>query len=566
MQESSSALPPEGSGRRGLFPRRAVSPSEPSQSSQPVVVLSLDRAVEERLEEGLRAIEEQAAILMREIAAEMWRASGTDIGDEQERILSFLSRDQAIKSLIASSDERFQTLAVRTARFEDILTELSASTRTTREAIAESAHAIREVADSPAIHSVDRIRNQLELVENHIAAAFQHLDERDRALIDGIQSRIQEHGELIARETTRIVEAMQGYVQSGAEAVGRLAQRVETHAEAFSVHDDDLSAGLRAVIRQEIGNFAEQLELTGERIGIGQRDAEDVLDRLQSGLEARVYGLAQLVRSDSQALQRHLDASVAAQEERLVAAIGAMTTAQEERILVAIDGRIDELTRTSAEQVAALTTAIQATVDRQVALLAESVQERLGIVTEQVAQRAAEAADIAVSSTFDQTLERLTGSIDAIESMRSALQETSSSLEERMAGHVNESITALAKLIRADNRVIAQHLAEGGNAETSRQILRALKELQAGLSGDILGTVDRRFDVLADQLHSESQSTVETMAKVAEVLADKMDRMSVRIDESYGGDLQVVIERMSEAISTLSGMGAQRRQPRIDLD
>ncbi|HEV8565176.1 MAG TPA: hypothetical protein VGR41_09685 [Actinomycetota bacterium] len=510
MQESSSAYPPEGSGGRGLFPRRIS-----TDPQHPTVVVSLERAVEERLEEGLQALEEHAAALMREIAKEMWRASGGDTSEAQERILSYLSRDQAIRSLIASSDERFQTLAVRTAKFEDVLTEVALASRATREAIQESAAAIREVAESPAVHGVEDIRNQLELVERHIAAAFQHLDERDKTLVDGIQERIQAHGELIARETTRIVEAMQGYVQSGTEAVGRLAMRVEGHAEAFAVHDDDVAGQLRKVIRQEIGGFAEQLEMTGEKVGIGQRDEQQLVERLQHSLESRVYGLAQLVRSDSEALKRHIDQTAAAQEERMTAAI---------------DEGLAGLSRTAELQVSSLTMAVSSTVERQVSGISDSIEERMVDIADVVARRA---ADIAVANTFDQSLER-------------------------MASHVDDRVTALAKLIRADNRAIAEALTKGGGGEetdTSKQTLRAVKELQASLAGD----VDRRFTAMTEQLHSESQSTVETMAKVAEVLAEKMDRLSVRVDEGYGNDLQIVIERMSDAISAISGLGGRQR-------
>src|SRR5881296_2687655 len=180
MQDSTSAYPPEEPGRaRGPM-------------SQPARVVSLDQAVQERLEQGLREIEDHASELMREIASEMWRASRADASPERDRILSFLSRDQAIKSLITSADERFQTLAVRTARFEDFLTDLSESTRATREAITDSAAAIKEVANSPAVHGVEAVRTQMEQVEKHIAAAFQHLDERDRSLIEGIQIQIRE--------------------------------------------------------------------------------------------------------------------------------------------------------------------------------------------------------------------------------------------------------------------------------------------------------------------------------------------------------------------------------------
>jgi hypothetical protein len=197
--------------------------------------------VEERLEEGLRAIEEHASTLMQEIASEMWRASSADMGSEQERILSFISRDQAIRSLIASSDDRFQALAVRTARLEDSLAELAENGRLVREAIQISARSVHEIANSPTLQGVELVRTQLEQVEAHIASTFQPHGWARPGAHRRHRDKIVEHGDLIARETARIVEAMESYVQGGAEAMGRLAQRIEQHAAAFAAHDDTLA-------------------------------------------------------------------------------------------------------------------------------------------------------------------------------------------------------------------------------------------------------------------------------------------------------------------------------------
>jgi len=133
MQEPTSANPPEAHGRtRGLFPRRSATPAPPGDTPRETFRGSIELLLDERLDDGMRAIEEQAAALMREIASEMWRASGADARPEQERIISLLSRDQAIRSLLASSDERFQALAVRTARLEDSLAETAESSRSSR--------------------------------------------------------------------------------------------------------------------------------------------------------------------------------------------------------------------------------------------------------------------------------------------------------------------------------------------------------------------------------------------------------------------------------------------------
>lgn len=535
--ETGTTYAPEGPGapRRGLFARRSEAP----ELHPPTPAGTLELAIEERLDEGLKTIEQQAATLMREIATEMWRASGADVGPEQDRILSFLSRDQAIRSLIASSDDRFQALAVRTARLEDTLAELAENGRLVREAIQLSAMSIHEVATSPTLQGVETVRTQLEQVEQHISATFQHLDERDRSLTGAIQDRIVEHGDLIARETARIVEAMESYVQGGAEAMGRLAQRIEQHAAAFAAHDDTLADKLRATVAEETREIAGQVQMLSERMGILDRASGEHRAGMEHLLETRVMGLAQLTRSDSQALRELIDRHAAAQEERLSDVVN--------------------------ERLATLSLAVSAAIERHLAQLSDRIEAQLGSVAETVALRAAEAADIAVASTFEQTLERLDASIASIDTMGVSLVETTigsqRQTEERLADRMEGGLGALAKMIRSDNRVLARQMsvtppATGGlDAETVKQTLRAVKELQAGLGADVVGSVERRFQTMSEQLHKETQSTAEAMVKVAEVLGQKIDRLSVRVDEGVGGDLQIVIDRMSDAIQAMSGRG-----------
>ena len=535
--DTGTTYPPEGPGapRRGFFARRP----DPESHFTHAAPNTLEGAVEERLDAGLRAIQEQAAALMREIASEMWRASGTDIGPEQDRILSFLSRDQAIRSLIASSDDRFQVLAVRTARLEDALAELAENGRLTREAIQLSAQSIHEVANSPTLQGVERIRTQLEQVEAHISSTFQHLDERDRKLTGAIQERIVEHGDLIARETARIVEAMESYVQGGAEAMGRLASRIEQHAESFANHDDTLADKLRAAVNDETREIAEQVQMLGERVGIQGRSSQEHQIAMERLVETRIMGLAQLSRSDSQALRELIDRNAATQEDRLRDTID--------------------------DRMSAMTLALSGAVERNMAQLSERVDAQLGAVAEVVAHRESEAADGTLVSTFDETLARLDASIASIDAMGMTIVETLVSsraqTEERIGEHVDDRLAALAKMIRSDNRVLAERMSSAEvpgsatDAETLKQTLRAVKELQAGLGAEMVGSVERRFQTMSEQLHKETQSTAEAMVKVAEVLGEKMDRLTVRVDEGVGGDLQIVIDRMSDAIQAMSGRG-----------
>jgi len=146
------------------------------------------------------------------------------------------------------------------------------------------------------------------------------------------------------------------------------------------------------------------------------------------------------------------------------------------------------------------------------------------------------------------------------------MAEGQAAFEERMLAHIDDRVTAIARLIRSDNQALAERMsaaqtsegAEPVDAELLRQVLRSVKELQAGMASDVMGSVEGRFQALSDQLHREGQSQAEAMLKVAEVLGAKMDRLSVRVDEGVGNDIQIVVDRMSDAIRAMSSV--QRRE------
>jgi hypothetical protein len=539
MTYSGSTREPDDGGlvRRGLFARREPSPAEPLMTpTEYRLAETVTNAVEERLEEGLRAIEAQATALMREVATEVWRSSSRDVRPEQERIVTLLSRDQAIRSLISSSDERFQSLAVRTARLEDHLSEVVDHGRQTRESMETSAAAIREIATSPAIHGVETVRSQLEQVELHIAEAFAHMDERDRHLTETVLQQVRDHGELIAGETTRVVEAMQGYVQSGAEAMGHLAQRIEEHAQAFVAQDLHVDETVRGIVDEQTADLTGQLELVQEKVGMHGREQEQLRSRIEALVESRVRGLAELVRSDSHSLHRLI-------EERM-SSIG----------VVAADG--DPLSVTFDE------TAVVRTVDDRMAALERVVVERMASLERTVGEQVL-ALSTATNASIDRNLDRMSAAAGAVDGLDEMVAETQQAFEDRLMSHVDDRMTAIARLIRSDNQVLVQRLSAVGrgrdtddepamDADLARQLLRTIKELQAGTATDLTGTVENRFQTMSDQLHRESQSQAEAMLKVAEVLGGKIDRLALRVDEGVGNDIQIVVDRMSDAIRAMS--------------
>ncbi|HWL91730.1 MAG TPA: hypothetical protein VNP90_10245, partial [Actinomycetota bacterium] len=173
-------------------------------------------------------------------------------------------------------------------------------------------------------------------------------------------------------------------------------------------------------------------------------------------------------------------------------------------------------------------------------------------------EKTGEAAEIAIASTLGDTVERMSASMGSIEGIDTMLAEQQQAFEERMRAHVDDRVTAIARMIRSDNQALAERMPTttgpaNDDTELLRQTLRSIKELHAGLANDVLSSVDRRFQSMSDQLHKESQSTAESMLTVAERLADKIDRVTVMVDEGYGNDVQIVVDRMSEAIQAMSG-------------
>ena len=539
---------------------------------------TLQRAIEDRLEEGIAAIEEHASGLMREVATEIWRSSSRDTRPEQERIIAMLSRDQAIRSLIASSDERFQALAVRTARLEDHLHEVSETGRATREAMQSAAEKIREVAQSPSLHSVEAVQSQLEMVERHIAETFSHLEQREQVLQDTILRQVRDHGELIAQETSRIVESMQGYVQGGAEAVGQLAQRMEEHAALFLSADHDVGGRVRELVDGQTAELTQQLDHVRETVGVHGREQDQLRARLEAMIESRVMGLGQLIRSDSETLHRLIEEREEQLRDATVTAIDEKMTAFE----AITSERLAELERTIQDQVMLLSTATSASVERTM----EKMTETLGSVSEdrsegiervlaesqsaaqeRLAWQLGEASDRFATQLGESQIQMTERFETTQELLAEHVAQAQDALSEKLSAHVDDRMTAIAKLIRSDNQVLAEKVFGGemgqpagapADAELMRQLLRSVKELQAGLASDVLGSVDRRFQAVSDQLHQETQSQAESMLKVAEMLSDRIDRLSVKVDESVGGDLQIVIDRMSDAIQAMSSVG--RRQ------
>jgi hypothetical protein len=104
-------------------------PEQGEQVGVEALIAASQAAITARLEEGLRAINQSAARLMRQVAAEVWRAAGPDARKNlQTGVIGGLARDDALRGVLSHMDERYQTLHVEIARMEEALRRLAGAT------------------------------------------------------------------------------------------------------------------------------------------------------------------------------------------------------------------------------------------------------------------------------------------------------------------------------------------------------------------------------------------------------------------------------------------------------
>lgn len=129
MHESGPSGPPSQQRpvQRTLPPVRL--PEQGEEVGVEALIAASQAAITARLEEGLRSINQSAAHLMRQVAAEVWKAAGPDARKNlQSGVIGGLARDDALRGVLAHMDERYQALHVEIARMEEALRRLAGAT------------------------------------------------------------------------------------------------------------------------------------------------------------------------------------------------------------------------------------------------------------------------------------------------------------------------------------------------------------------------------------------------------------------------------------------------------
>jgi hypothetical protein len=561
MPEMDPSSPAGGAldrAKRRLFPHESGEALPgPVEVDTAALNAAVERIVSARLGDAVDAIQQTASSVMHEIAAEVWRTAGGDKREVQAKILENLARDDALRGLIAHSDDRFQALAVRTGRLEDILERLAADTEIATETLQRSVGALESAVAQPALVEVGDLRERLANVVHQISRALESITERDRILVEAISERVEAHGKVVSDETGRIAQAMEAYVQQGVSALGQLAGRVDAQLGEFQ-------GRFEARVEEQVRLLDGEMQRLHEQAGIESRDLKGQLEANERRTREWIVGLARLVRADAQTLRDEMVRQITAQDEtsrreldRRIEHVTATMETSTDRSIVEISarlrddteaalGRIEESQRAMLQQ--RLDDAL-GTLDRNMIRMGDHVEAQLDRLGDVVGAQAAQAASAVIATRVD----------EAMELMRSSQADVQKAVEDK--------ITGLARFIRSDNRVLAERVRQLAESDTSRQALRAVKEMQANLPDEIVRVVEMRIEGVADRFHRDIQETTESIAKIGEALERKVEQMTARISQRQDKEMQVVVERMGDAMHALASLNRPVvTADRIDLD
>jgi hypothetical protein len=615
MPEMDPSSPSGGAldrAKRRLFPHESADPvSAPAEVDTAALNAAVERIVSARLGDAVAAIQETASSVMHEIAAEVWRTAGGDKREVQAKILESLARDDALRGLIAHSDERFQALALRTGRLEDILERLAADTEIATETLQRSVGALESAVAQPALVEVGDLRERLANVVHQISRALESITERDRILVEAISERVEAHGSVVSHETGRIAQAMEAYVQQGVSALGQLAGRVDVQLSEFEgrfvarIEEEDRlridaqerllsgveeqggaiaelrarleSAGdhqlelleelhrrLEVRLQEQVRMLDEQVDAVRQHAGVEARDLRTAVESAERKMHEWTLGLARLVRADAQTLREDIgrqlgeqDDRIAADVDRRVSGVRSSVESATERTIEGVTERLRADTEAALERIRVeqrdvlqqrLDQALS-TLDRNTIRMGDHLEAQLDRLGDVVGAQAAQASSAVLATRVD----------EAMELMRSTQGDVQKAVEDK--------ITGLARFIRSDNRVLAERVRQLAESDTSRQALRAVKEMQANLPDEILRVVEMRIEGIADRFHRDIQETTESIAKIGDALERKVEQMTARIAQRQDKDMQVVVERMGDAMHALASLNRPvMTGDRIELD
>ena len=285
----------------------------------------------ERLEEGLREIQDRSVSLLREIATEVWSEVDTD-DDLQERVLAILSRDTALRGLIAHSDERYQALDVRLQSVGGLAEDLRAALS---RGVGEANVSKLEAAD------VTVLEERMALLQKYLASVLEYERSRDEAISEWLQKLFTRGQDALKEEAGRVIGEIGADVDALTEsATDRILARMDEQTRSFGYDLASHEARIRLTVTE---GREDQTTLLREQL----RVLESIESDLTTELDDRLTRVAEITgAATTQALDHVAD--------RIGDRSAEAVTVGMKELLAVIDRRFAWLEATMNERLAAL--------------------------------------------------------------------------------------------------------------------------------------------------------------------------------------------------------------------
>ncbi|MFL5797034.1 MAG: hypothetical protein ACJ77A_03755 [Actinomycetota bacterium] len=593
---------PSGGARRRLFSRggSAPPPLDPGLESE---VRSAHHAILARFERGLSDIEANARSVLREAAEDAWQGTEEELKTLREQITRDLSRDQAIRGLIAHADERYQSLDVRVGRIEENLSNVERAATALTDALGEAATGDHR----PEAMALGAVETRLAAVETGLAAV-RETSRRVEETIEGVELASRTLAEAVTTaaatsgpdgpDLARFDERL-ATMEAGLDRVRETSRRIDANLEQIERAARSMTEALAAVGSAEgtsdalgiavLSNRLQAVEVGLDGVRQSARRLQEVLDLSLGGMNAQIAELAVRLEpgplEDGQqgrmevdlrpvadrlsAVQDYLEQVVdylSARDQALVEWIQGVAE-HTDGVVVAEGARVEER----------LTTRLDLAALEAEGRLREAVEDHLGAIHERLQQHAqllGEALSVVESKTMsrlqDQDLRlqehglRLEDVRDQVEGVRAAAVESA----ERVSVALHERMADLADQMRAeseDMRVRLVAKARDAGADASRDIderLGRLSELVQAALGWSVDEIDRR-------IHQEILRAVSVgMADFVAAMDRRFVDLTASMDEGFtflSRDLDGSIERAQQRVdehlertdrTVQAGMGA----------
>jgi hypothetical protein len=421
---------------------------------------------------------------------------------------------------------------------------VSAFHRLMMERLEEGLEAIEEVAGSVMrdlakevgrAAGVSDLHERLDAVHAYLGSLGEYLNQRDRALLEWIDRKDAEQAD--HSWIRPLLEETEGRVK---DSLGQQLRALHAFAEGglerlSTLLDQRLTELSEQTWADQLALRRDLMELSTEHHREHMQELDERLGRVTELVNAALGWAVDQIHGH---IERETLRSVEIGMADLVAAL---------------DRRFVDLNRAVMDRIEAMDAGLL----QRVVGMDDRLTAGLSALEESFADRAGEAVDRAVERKLGPALDAMSKIATQMTASAADISGATEELVRTLTLALDDRVAQLARLIRSDNRALADRLEVVEEQAAAKEAIRAVNELAAAIPGEINDALDQRLTLIGELIRRESRSQGEVLSKAADALADRIDRMASRIGDRFDREVETVVDQIGGTMATLA-TGIQR--------